>query len=133
MDKTAIINELDIFPYCKEDYWILTGSAMVLYGIKKQTSDIDLGCNQKMADELERDGFSFNLTESGNRHFKYGDYIEIFENWINGTVTLVENMPVISISGLIEMKQEIGREKDYKDIELIKEYLTNRESRQRKG
>lgn len=123
MDKTEIIKELDIFPYCKEDYWVLTGSAMVLYGIKQQTSDIDLGCNQKMADELERDGFLFKLTESGNRHFKYNDCIEIFENWLNGTVIKVGNLPIVSISGLIEMKQELGREKDYKDIELIKDYL----------
>ncbi len=127
MDKKEIINKLKSFPYSKEDYWILTGGAMVLYGIKKQTSDIDLGCNKKMADELERDGFFFGYTESGNRHFKYGDDIEIFENWLNGTVIRVENIPVISIPGLIDMKRELGREKDFKDIELINEFMKKKE------
>ena len=96
---------------------------MVLYGIKEQTSDIDLGCNKMMADELERAGYFFKRTESGNRHFKYGDCIEIFENWINDTISLVDNTPLITIAGLIEMKKELGREKDYDDIRLIKEYL----------
>ena len=129
MDKKEIINKLKSFPYSKEDYWILTGGAMVLHGIKKQTSDIDLGCNKKVADELERDGFLFRYTESGNRHFKYGDDIEIFENWLNGTVTRVENMPVISIPGLVDMKRELGREKDFKDIELINEFMKKKKLR----
>lgn len=64
------------------------------------------------------------LSESGNRHFKYGDRIEVFENWLNDTVTLIEDVPVITIAGLIEMKKELGRAKDYNDIALIKEYLS---------
>ena len=72
-----------------------------------------------MADELEKDGFFYKFTESGNRQFKYGENIEIFENWLNDKVETVENIPVISVNGLIEMKQELGREKDYNDIELI--------------
>ena len=128
MNKAEIKKELEVFPYSKEDYWLLTGGAMVLYGIKEETSDIDLGCNQKMADELERDGFFHEYTENGNRHFIYGDRIEIFENWINDSITLVDNIPVITISGLIEMKKELGREKDYKDIELIYDYLSQTDS-----
>ena len=31
--------------------------------------------------------------------------------------------PVITLAGLIDMKKELGREKDHKDIELIKGYL----------
>ncbi len=123
MDKLGIIKELNRFPYSRDNYWLLTGGAMVLYGIKEQTSDIDLGCNKRMADELERDGYLFDLSESGNRHFKYGDCIEVFENWINDTVTVLEDIPVITIDGLIEMKEELGREKDFRDIAIIEEYL----------
>ena len=123
MDKLEIIKELNRFSYNKDNYWLLTGGAMVLYEIKEQTSDIDLGCNKKMADMLERDDFLFNLSESGNRHFKYGYCIEVFENLINDTVTVLENIPVITIAGLIEMKEELGREKDFKDIAIIEEYL----------
>ena len=128
MDKSEIVKKLNAFPYSKEDYWVLTGAAMVLYGIKEQTSDIDLGCNQKMADVLEHDGYFFKRTENGNRHFKYGDCIEVFENWINDTVTFVENIQVITVTGLVEIKKELGREKDYKDIELIKGYLQQKKT-----
>ena len=122
MDKTEIIEILNKFPFDREDYWIITGGAMVLYGFREQTSDIDLGCNAKMADELEREGFLYRYTESGNRQFKYGECIEVFENWLCDAVTYIEGFPVITVKGLIEMKRELGRDKDLRDIRLIEEH-----------
>ena len=122
MNKTEIIHILNEFPFAREDYWIITGGAMVLYGFREQTSDIDLGCTTKMADELEREGFLYRISESGNRHFKYGEDIEVFENWLHDAVTYVEGFPVITIAGLIEMKRELGRDKDLRDIRLIEEH-----------
>ena len=52
------------------------------------------------------------LTESGNRKFEIGEYIEVFENWIKDKIDMVDNVPVISIKGLIMMKQELRRDKD---------------------
>ena len=42
-----------------------------------------------------------------------------FQSGIKDTIDMVDNVPVISIKGLILMKQEIGRDKDKKDIALI--------------
>jgi len=122
VNKQGIISRLKDFPYSRDAYWVITGSAMVLYGIRGETHDIDIGCTSVMADKLEREGYPYKLTESGNRRFKYGDDIEIFENWICGSIDYVENIPVISIDGLVKMKQELGREKDLKDIALIKAF-----------
>jgi hypothetical protein len=36
--------------------------------------------------------------------------------------------PVITLAGLIDMKKELGREKDHKDIELIRGYLRHNKS-----
>jgi hypothetical protein len=126
MNKQEIISILNEFPYSRDEYWIITGSAMVLYGIREQTHDIDMGCTSKLADQLQADGYSYALTESGNRKFEIGDNIEVFENWIRGTIDVVDSFPVISIKGLVEMKHEIGRDKDKKDIALIKEYMSNK-------
>lgn len=126
MNKSEIIEYLKIFSYNKHDYWVITGSAMVLYGIKEQTSDIDMGCTSEMADQLEQAGYAYKITESGNRHFQYDECTEIFENWLKDTVTEVEGIPVITLHGLLEMKQELGREKDRKDIQLIKDVMGER-------
>ena len=123
MNKTDIIKKLRAFPYDSGKYWVITGGAMVLYGIRAETSDIDLGCTSEMADQLETDGYLYKTSPDGSRWFKVGSEIEIFENWLYDTTALVDEIPVISIPGLIEMKQRLGREKDIRDIGLIHEYL----------
>lgn len=116
------LTELNFDP---NEYWVLAGSAMVLYGIRPLTHDIDLGCTSKMADELEKD-FSPIILEDGSRKFVINSDIEIFENWIEGSVNRVENFPVVSLDGLIKMKTKLGREKDHRDIALIEEFIKNR-------
>lgn len=123
MDKQGILNCLFEFPYDRNEYWVITGGAMVLYDIREQTADVDLGCSKRLADRLEADGYLFRRTDDGKRWFKYGDNIEIFEEWIMDTIETVYGFHVVSIKGLIEMKQEIGRDKDKRDIELIKAVL----------
>ena len=123
MNRNDIIEKLRRFPYDRKDYWLITGAAMVLYGIREQTHDIDMGCSTEMADKLEREGYLLKITPDGNRRFRIGDDIEAFENWLFGDVVSVENIPVISVEGLIEMKQRLGREKDKRDIRLIEDYM----------
>ena len=111
------------FPYDTKDYWVIAGAAMVLYEIREECSDIDLGCTKKLADQLEADGYLYKTTSDGNRCFRIRNDIEVFENWLKDTITHVEDIPVVTLTGLIEMKQELGREKDLRDIRLILAYM----------
>ena len=97
MNKQEILNHLSEFPYHRNDYWIITGGAMVMYGIREQTADIDLGCSKQLADQLETDGFMFKRTDDGKRWFKYGENIEIFEDWLRDTVETVCVFNVVSV------------------------------------
>ena len=123
MNKWEILNCLSEFPYDRNEYWVITGGAMVLYGMREQTTDIDLGCSKRLADQLEADGCMLRRTDDGKRWFKYGENIEIFEEWLMDSIETVCGFNVVSIKGLIKMKQELGRDKDKKDIELIKAFL----------
>ena len=125
MNKAEMITKLKAFPYDPAEYWVITGGAMVLYGIREESSDIDLGCTAQMADRLEQDGYLYKVTDDGNRWFKLGNDIEVFENWLFDTVDHVDGIPVISVQGLIEMKKDLGREKDLRDIALINDFLAH--------
>ena len=127
MDRQEILDRLMAFPYERDEYWLITGSAMVMYGIKEQAGDIDLGCSVKMADLLESDGYLYGRTKDGNRWFKVGESIEVFESWLYGSTIKMEGFRVISLNGLIEMKEKIGREKDLRDIGLIRSFLKTTE------
>lgn len=45
--------------------------------------------------------------------------MEIFENWIEGAVEIMNGVPVVCVEGLIRMKKKLGREKDLADIVLM--------------
>ncbi len=126
MKRAEIIEKLRAFPYDSSQYWVITGGAMVLYGIRDEATDIDLGCTNEMANRLESEGFLHKITPDGNRWFKLGGDIEVFENWLFDTVDLVEGIPVISLCGLLEMKKGLGRPKDRADAELIEGFIVNR-------
>ena len=128
MNKQEIIRILQDFPYDPNEYWVITGAALVFYDIKEKTRDIDLGCSRDLADKLEADGYLYAPTEDGKRWFKVGEHIEVFEEWLYDGVTQMEGIPVITREGLLQMKQALGREKDLEDIRLIREMIAAEKS-----
>ena len=120
MNKSDVLQKLRALSWPVEDYWVVAGAAMVLYGLRSETRDIDLGCTTKRADALQAAGVPFQHMDDGSgRWFTLTDDVEVFENWLLDRVELVEGMPVISLIGLRAMKLALGREKDLRDVALI--------------
>lgn len=125
MVKADVIQRLRELALDPDEYWLITGGAMVLYGLRAETGDIDLGCSKKLADQLEEQGHPTTLCENGTRKITIGDDVEIFEDWLYDSIVEVEGFPLISLKGLIEMKRSIGREKDFNDIRRIENFLNS--------
>ncbi len=118
-DKNSLIQRLQEIPFSKSEYWVVAGGAMVLHGFRTQSHDIDLGCSTLLADKLEQQGYVVSRCEDGTRKILYSENIEIFENWLDGSVEIISGIPVVCVDGLIQMKKKLGREKDLEDIALI--------------
>ena len=95
MNRTELLKRLNKLEIAKEDYWLITGGAMVLYGLREETGDIDLGCTRSLADELEAKGYPVTRTPDGNRKILLADDIEIFEEWLYDRIEVCEGIPVI--------------------------------------
>lgn len=119
-NKLSLIEKLKALSLPKKEFWVVAGSAMVLYGFRNETNDIDLGCTTFLADQLEQQGYPVFNCNDGTRRIVYSKEIELFENWLEGKVEIIYDLPVVSVSGLIEMKKKLGREKDLEDLALIK-------------
>ena len=59
----------------------------------------------------------------GSRKFVIGNEVEIFEEWLFDRVESVDEIPTISLKGLVMMKESLGREKDLADVGLIREFM----------
>lgn len=123
MTKLDIIERWKLLNYTPSEYWVVAGSAMVLHGLREATSDIDLGCTKVLADALESSGYKTTVLDDETRKISVAEDVEVFENWLFDEVVIIEGIPVISLKGLLEMKKQLGREKDIEDIKLIKEAL----------
>ena len=128
MNRQEILERLSRLPFDRGAYWLVAGAAMVLYGLREQTEDIDLGCSAALAGRLEAKGCPVRRTPDGKRCFRYDDKVEIFEEWLRDTTVLLDGYRVVSPEGLLEMKLALGREKDRRDIELLRAFLRGAES-----
>lgn len=123
MNKADMLQKLNALRLDKRNYWLITGGAMVLYGIKAETDDLDLGCTAALADELEQRGCPVARLHDGTRRIDLAPGVELFENWLFDRVETVDTIPVISLRGLLAMKKDLGREKDLADIKRIEAFL----------
>ena len=124
MNKKDIINILNKYKFDKDNYIVISGAAMVLYGIKDTTSDIDIAVSDEYYDYLLS---NYNCTFE--RINEYNEKVYFIDNIINFSRTYynekkeyISNIPVQSIEKILELKQHLNRDKDKIDIEKIKKY-----------
>lgn len=124
-DILRIMRELD---FLADGCWLTSGAALVLYGVKEATRDIDLICTTELADRLEQRGFPFRRDGLDNtRIFQINDKVEVLEDWQTDEVVELEGLQVASLPSIRKQKEALGREKDLADIQLIDRFLEKRE------
>lgn len=104
-------------------YWITSGAALVIHGVKDTTRDIDLGCTTELVEAFLKKGCKCKVVEDNSRIVEVNDNIEILENWFVEKIEFIEGLPVGTLESIKKQKAELGREKDMKDIKLIDEFI----------
>lgn len=123
MKKGDIISIVQNLPFDRQAFWLTAGAAMVLYGLREDTHDLDIGCTSAMADQLESLGYRSVDERPGHRRFVYTSDIEFSENFFLGERTEIDGIPVLTLPALLDMKLYLNREKDQKDIATLRKIL----------
>lgn len=129
MDIIQKIKELNI-PNNK--YVVICSGTMAVLGIR-EANDIDISVTEELFDELKETG-EWKEFEKYGRPFLKKDVFEINKHlsWDKYSITIqeanksalfIEGIPFMNLDELIKFKNAMGREKDFKDIELIEKYL----------
>lgn len=123
------------------DQYVVVGSGIMnVLGIR-ESNDIDIAVTKELHQKLRESG-EWEENERYDRIFLNKDIYEIIPqlNWENynttteeaiSSATIIEGIPFMNLDELIKFKTALGREKDFKDIELIKEYINKLEKRVR--
>jgi hypothetical protein len=129
MDIIKKVKELN-FP--SGEYVVVGGGILEALGLRN-TNDVDVFVTLKLLEKLRESGKYIEEIKWG-KMFLTGEKIDIMGqlNWKDyptkieeaiRTATIIDGVPFLNIEETIKFKTALGREKDFKDIELIKEYL----------
>jgi hypothetical protein len=124
------INELDL---PKDSYVVVGGGILVALSLLEQDEDIDICVAPEVYNHLKSNGWQEEKWEdiSVLKHDVY-DIGTRFGMWnaqdLLADAMIIHGIPFMSIERLLQWKQNMGRPKDLKHIELIEHYLQNHKS-----
>lgn len=116
------------------EYVIIGGGILEALGLR-DTDDVDVAVTPNLFEKL-RESKKYKEETKWGKLFLIGDKIEIgaklnCDNYSTKideairTVTIIDGVPFLNIEETIKFKTALGREKDFKDIELLKIYQKN--------
>ena len=125
MNKKEIIETLKKYNFDNDKYLVISGAAMVLLGIKETTSDIDIAVTDDYYDYLLKNiSCTFDrVNEYGMASYSIDNVIDFCTTYYDNNKCFVGDIPVQNSQKILELKVSLNREKDKKDIKLIKEYM----------
>ncbi len=117
-----------------EEYVVIGAGILEALGIRN-TRDVDVIVMPKLFKKL-RESKAYKEEIRWGKLFLFADNIDIgskldWENYLTTiegaikTATIIDGIPFLNLQETIKFKQAMGREKDFKDIKLIEEYLKN--------
>ena len=129
MNKKDIIDTLKKYNFDSTKYIVISSAAMVLLGIKDTTKDIDIAVSDDYYEYLLK---NYNcklerINEYGKKVYFIHDIINFSSTYYKNNRLIIEEIPIQTANDILELKLFLKREKDYKDIELIKEYINEQE------
>mgnify|MGYP003464475261 CR=1 FL=1 len=132
MDILKLVRELD-FP--QSEYIVIGGAAMAIRDLKK-TQDIDILISKKLLEGLRKLDTWQNhpriIASEEAGLINKDKTIELYPSIASDTITfeslksneeIIEGVPFANLEDIVKIKTYYAREKDLKDIELIKVYL----------
>lgn len=122
------VKELDL-PIGK---YALFGSAPLGIRNLKDCHDVDIIVTEDLWNQYKTRGWEVRSMPHGSEFLCNGD-LELWKDWKPGewniaelidTAEVIDGLPFVTLDRVLKWKELSGREKDLRDIELIREYMS---------
>lgn len=129
MNKEELLKLVESLNLPKDEYYILGGGSLVMFGIKDTTADLDLCVSEELFERLKEE---YNLQEKNECGFySISDIIEIIPNPKDEfTCEMIEGYQVEELKRILEFKKKRNAPKDRPYVEKIEEYLREHRKKQ---
>lgn len=124
MNRNDIIQYLENMNLPTNEFIILAGAALVLYGIKETTHDIDIAVSKQL-EMILRNNYTYQLevVQNGKKVYYINHILNFSQNLYDVDYTIHDGYHVQTIDSIIALKKRLNREKDVKDIKYIERYM----------
>ena len=125
-----LLDELEKLNLAADSYVIFGSGPMVVRGLKK-AGDLDIIVKKNVWDRL---AIEHGVYDQQKGWIVIGD-IDVFYDWepllhdvdlLFETAEMINGHPYVRLEHVLEWKKLFGREKDLKDVEIIKHFITDR-------
>lgn len=124
MKKEELIKQIERLNIDKEEYWILSTSALVIRDLFEDAGDLDIAVTEKGLEQLKQ---NFDLTQKPNGWYIVNDKVECVldtkEDW---KIEKCGEYYLESLEKYFEFLETTRREKDKLKYEIVKEKLKNK-------
>ena len=126
MNKREMIRMIKNLGLNKPGCIICMGSALMIHGLRQETHDIDVAVSDAVFKEYLKKGYQIDENISRERILiiKDGIEIELFRDLVTDIeCEKINGVYVQTLESIIKWKTKLGRDKDKKDIEVIKDFI----------
>lgn len=124
MNKEELLELIESLKIDKDEFWVLSSSALVLRGLFSDAGDLDMAVTEKGLEQLKN---NYNLKQKENGWYIVNDKIECVldtkEDW---KIEKLGNYNLESLEKYFEYLKTSTREKDIVKYNIVKEELEKR-------
>lgn len=128
MTKSELLELISTLNFPKDEYYILSTAALVIYGIKDKCNDLDLCISEELYEELQK---KYGITEEDKNEcvfFSINESVEaVVEQKSNFKRAFEKGYLVEDLRTMLKFKRERMKAKDIRDIALIEAYLESQD------
>ena len=123
MNKIELLETLEKYHLDKDKYVVLSTGSLVVQGIKDNARDIDIAVSEDYFKYL-LENYECKLEYAPRNAYEIDGIINFGPNYYDTeNVIYVNGIRFQNLKSVMELKKNLGREKDYNDIMLIENYL----------
>ncbi len=121
MDKKELIELINSLKIDKEEFWILSSSALVLRGLYQDAKDLDIAVTKKGLEQLKN---NYNLKLKENGWYIVNDKVEcVLDTKEKDKIEKYNNYNLESIEKYYSYLKNSNRKKDKERIPLVENYI----------
>lgn len=123
MNKEELLELLNTLKISREEFVILSSSALILRGIYESAGDLDIAVTQKGLEELNK---NYSLKRKDNGWYIVNDKVECILDSMENKKEKLGEYYIQDIYDYLKFLEDSDREKDKLRIPLVKTYIKNR-------